>query len=334
MSSTKKTTRNRNVDTLKDKAETMSNETETNETETNETNGTESNETKTKRPKPRRKAPKAPKAPLDESNGDDTESNGGDAGSKGGGFNVDGFALKDDADEKTVERVKAETESIKAAVESINNKDADLLSAYLHFGKFQSGIRGLFKSAKVYGQFLAAEVPATQALDPALRSNCKWLYEALHDPEHEASDLLSILGLDTTKNDPESAIAEYKSQNPTVIKRDYKALKAEAERSKAVAEKAEEDGLSEEEAAEALAEAKKAETSIDVDGFLAAVRVQMVEITTSAPKNKSRKEVGEACADEAVSLFRAVFEAKNKKALKAVVDGYLTPTETKTDDDE
>lgn len=123
---------------------------------------------------------------------------------------IGGFTLKPDAD---VRKVQAGTDTAKTAIEAISNKDADLLQSYLALGEFQSTVSVMFASTKVYGQYLAEAIPASQTLDPALRSNCKWLYEALNVLDHKNNDLLKVLDV--------NRIEDYKSANPTVIKRNY-----------------------------------------------------------------------------------------------------------------
>lgn len=128
------------------------------------------------------------------------------------------FTLKADADAASVAAMLAKAEE---AANAINRKDSDLLASYLIIGEIGSALAAQFASTKVYGQALAKAAPASQSLDPALRSNCKWLWEALNVSGHEASDILHVLGV----ND----IAAYRSGNPHVIRRDYKAAKDKAE---------------------------------------------------------------------------------------------------------
>jgi hypothetical protein len=167
---------------------------------------------------------------------------------------VDGFEVKEGADLMFLSEA---TKLANEAIESINRKDADLLGQYLSLGMFQSSVVGMFASTKIYGQYVAAKVPASVSLDAALRSNCKWLYEALNKADHEASDLLAILGV--------NRIEDFKSANPTVIRREYKAL-AEISQTKA---KAEAEGKTVEEL-EAEAEAKEAEAKkkAEIEGLV------------------------------------------------------------------
>jgi len=151
-----------------------------------------------------------------------------------------GFEVKDGTDLGELEELTAVTSE---GLEAIHRKDKDLIGHYLHLGEFQSKASAFFISPKVYGQFLKDALPASQLLDAPLRSNCKWLWEALNKPEHEASDILTVLWL--------NRIEDYKSANPTVIRRDWKAASAAA----ALHAEAEAEGMSEEQ----LAEVKKAE---------------------------------------------------------------------------
>ncbi|MEM0353796.1 MAG: hypothetical protein QXM15_04745, partial [Archaeoglobaceae archaeon] len=167
---------------------------------------------------------------------------------------VGGFELKSGLTESDARRIEELTQQAEAATSHIAAKDAETLSDYLAFGRFQSEVAPLFKSTKVYGQFLAANLPATQALDPALRSNCKWLYEALNKPDHEASDILIVLakaeGMETIPND----LSGFRSKNPTVIRRLYKEAKTRLEKER----KAAEEGIGVEELQALEKEAKKA----------------------------------------------------------------------------
>jgi hypothetical protein len=115
------------------------------------------------------------------------------------------------------------------ALDHISAKDKLLVSDYLTFGEFQSKVAPMFKSTKVYGKFVADKLPASTTLDPALRSNCKWLFENLGE-------------VTQTLVPGSNSIEAYKSANPTVIRRDYKAAK---------------------EAADKLAAAEEAETTVE-----------------------------------------------------------------------
>lgn len=204
------------------------------------------------------------------------------------------YELAEGADPKEVAK---EAASLRKSLAAISKKDDSLLSHYLGLGKFQSLVSKLFKSTKLYGQYLAKELPESQELDAALRSNCKWLYEALNVEGSEGSDILSVLNV--------NRIEDYKSKNPTVIKRDYKAKKEELDKLKA----AEELGVtveeleSEEEAeAKAKAEADQRATEALISEFVAYV--------TSYTKNAS---------DQADYDDR---EQQVKMALRAVLDEF------------
>lgn len=157
--------------------------------------------------------------------------------------NIDGFVLADDAN---ADFIASETEAASVALDLITSKDLDTVVAYLALGKFQSDVSPMFKSVKIYGQYVAAKLPASAALDPALRSNCKWLYEAISG-KNDAGDILTVLEV--------NRIEDYKSGNPTVIRRNYKAAVDDAA-AKAAAEEA---GTSVEELSKAEKEAAKAE---------------------------------------------------------------------------
>jgi len=92
-----------------------------------------------------------------------------------------------------------------------------ILEARLAFGRRASALGVEIASAKLLGKELARRYPASQQMDPALRSNCRWLAEALDDENHEASDILEVLGV--------MSIFEVGSENPTVIRRKYSKAK-------------------------------------------------------------------------------------------------------------
>lgn len=184
---------------------------------------------------------------------------------------IDGFAVNDGVD---VESFKESEKAAISAIDAINRKDADLLDSYLALGSFNSAASKVFKSTKDLGKYIAKHVPASQDLDAALRSNCKWLWEALNDPEHDAyGSLLVKLGLakEGDNRDPVELLKSYKSANPTVIRREYSnILKAEdAHR------KAEELGVSPEEvgkiAKEKAKEDQEAELAICAENIIAAI---------------------------------------------------------------
>lgn len=92
------------------------------------------------------------------------------------------------------------------------------LKCYIKFGGKLSKLAAKFPSTKTRGAVIAERFPDSQLLDPALRSNCKWLYEALNKPGHEAADILTVLNVES--------IFDLGSENPTVIRRRYLAAKA------------------------------------------------------------------------------------------------------------
>lgn len=93
----------------------------------------------------------------------------------------------------------------------------NILEARLAFGRRAAALGAQISSAKLLGQELARRYPASQHMDPALRSNCRWLVEALEEEGHEASDLLVVLGVTT--------VFDLRSDNPTVIRRKYNKAK-------------------------------------------------------------------------------------------------------------
>lgn len=118
--------------------------------------------------------------------------------------------------------LEKETKAIGPQLSKIVKADADLLSDYLALGKFQSTVTRMFKSTKLAGLFIKDKLPEASKIDPAVRSNSKWLWEALNVDDHEASDILFILG-GITK------IGDYKSAHPSVIARHYKKAKTRVE---------------------------------------------------------------------------------------------------------
>jgi len=142
----------------------------------------------------------------------------------------------------------------------------------------QSSVVDMFASKKVYGQYVAAKVPDSAFMDAALRSNCKWLWQALNKADHEASDLLTILGV--------NRIEDFKSANPTVIRREYREM---AEIVKAQA-KAEAEGKTIEEL-DAESEAKEAEAKkkAEVEGL--AIFSQFVAIFESRLPKKTLNDI-------------------------------------------
>ena len=160
---------------------------------------------------------------------------------------LDGYELAEGADLETV-IMFAGNASI--ALDQIGEKDKALVGSYLVLGEFQSKVAPMFKSTKIYGQFLKDKLPGSQNLDPALRSNCKWLFENLGE-------------VTQTLVPGANSIEAYKSANPTVIRRDYKAAKDAADKL-AKAEESEKtvEELEAEEKANAKEEAKKADADL------------------------------------------------------------------------
>ncbi|MCA9002699.1 MAG: hypothetical protein KDB61_12300, partial [Planctomycetes bacterium] len=164
------------------------------------------------------------------------------------------FDLIEGADAKDI---ASKAKAVAKAADAIQRKDNDLLASYFAIGEFAASVAPMFASPKVYGQYLAKAAPASASLDPALRSNCKWLWEAVNDEEHkDFSDLLLHLGLNVKANDRTAEIAKFKSGNPTVIRREYTAAKKKSE-TLATAKERGLDLSNEEEAMKSVAKADK-----------------------------------------------------------------------------
>ena len=208
-----------------------------------------------------------------------------------------GYELAEGETVKDVEDMVAIAEDALGAIES---KDSDLLTCYLNFGGFQAQAAKMFKSTKLYGQFLKAELPASQRLDAALRSNCKWLWEALNVADHEASELLTVLGV--------NRIEDFKSGNPTVIKREFKAATKKA----AALEKAKAEGIEagdEEATIKAVSEAEKAAAAKDEEKAVrAALRV--------AKKALSEHEDAADAVEEALDFIKEVLTRSKADAIE------------------
>ena len=130
-----------------------------------------------------------------------------------------------------------------------------------------------------------------------MRSNCKWLYEALNVPGHESADLLLVLQV--------NRIEDYKSGNPTVIRRHYKDAKGAIEAQYA----AEASGMTVEELAnaakadKAVAAQRESEMIAEMIAGLATrissgnspntLAKEVKDIMTSAFKNAKRSEIVE-----------------------------------------
>ena len=116
-------------------------------------------------------------------------------------------------------------EEINATLEILQqNKVTELelkrakLEACLQLGKLQSKIKTEYPSTKLRGKAVSELVPNSQRLDATTRCHCTWLFEALNDPDHPASDILEILRIDS--------IFDLGSESPTHIKREYERLLA------------------------------------------------------------------------------------------------------------
>jgi hypothetical protein len=206
-----------------------------------------------------------------------------------------GFNVKEGTDLKALE---ADLVALSEAVAAISNKDSDLLVSYLMIGQGAAAIAPLFASTKLYGQFLAKEIPASSSLDPALRSNCKWLFEALNVAGHEASDLLVILDV--------NRIEDFKSGNPTVIKREYKSAVKAAEalnKAKALGLDCETSEQAEKEV-KAVANAEKAEAEKKAAAALKRAVAAYVKKT-----KESDTSIDVALADFEALIMSALFDS-------------------------
>ena len=87
------------------------------------------------------------------------------------------------------------------------------LEDYLNLGRFISEARKEILSDKLLGQYVKAALPESKALQPSLRSNSKWLYEALNDKGSKGTDILEVSGVAT--------MADYFTANPSTIRRKY-----------------------------------------------------------------------------------------------------------------
>lgn len=92
-----------------------------------------------------------------------------------------------------------------------------ILDARLNFGREISQLRKDIPSTKQRGQEIAIRFPASKKMDVALRSDCRWLFEALHIKNGNDSDILDVLSI--------ASIYEVGSDNPTVIRRKYRQAK-------------------------------------------------------------------------------------------------------------
>ncbi len=237
---------------------------------------------------------------------------------------------KAEAEAKQAEVMKAETADAAKACEAISRKDADLLSSYMTLGKFQATVGPMFKSPVLFGQYVAKEIPDSASLDPALRSNCRWLYEALNKPDHDAANLLSLLQV--------NRIEDYKrSGNPTVIRRAWK----EAMEKAALSANATKRGCTEEEAEAAeAAEATeaKAKAKTDLKALLAEYLEQLSHFKSKGDIVSDVGDVLTSFIDDGMKeglagLQRAVeaYRPKTEKA-KAKAGTKIEPSQDDQDD--
>ncbi len=209
----------------------------------------------------------------------------------------EGYAVNDGVDTAFI---SVGTNQAREALEAIGSKDKALVGSYLALGEFQSVVAPLFKSLKVYGQYLKDKLPESATLDPALRSNCKWLFEILRD-----GDLLSTLNV--------NRIEDYKSANPTVIRRDYKAIKDEA----AKVAKAEELG----ESVEEMEAAEKASAKASKEALNKAVQEGIRQIETNISAMTAQKR-----AAEARILIERLIALDNKADMLTYIAGFAGQT--------
>jgi hypothetical protein len=211
---------------------------------------------------------------------------------------IDGFELKEGAD---VETVKMFAGNALAALSEITKADRILVGHYLAFGEFQSKVAPMFKSTKIYGQFLAEKLPASSSLDPALRSNCKWLFENL-------GPVCRTLGV--------NQIEDYEpSANPSVIRKHYKAITDKA----AVEAAAEEAGVSPEELeAEEKAAADKAAAD-EAQEIADAIRALSASIHNASTKAKA--------AEGVASIMTTLMTSKNRKEMVTTFLSFFDKTD-------
>lgn len=101
--------------------------------------------------------------------------------------------------------------------------NTNILKATLLFGEQSSLLKQIIPSTKLRGTELAKRFPESQNIDPALRSNSLWLYEALNTPGHPANDILAVLSLRRIED------ICVQTGNPTVIRRMYSKAKVNAQ---------------------------------------------------------------------------------------------------------
>lgn len=91
------------------------------------------------------------------------------------------------------------------------------LREYLKVGRLLSDTGRNEPSKRAQGQKAKELHPEIMELDSALRSNCKWLHEALHCKDHRNDDVLAVLGV--------TSIFDLSIESPTVIRRRYRVRK-------------------------------------------------------------------------------------------------------------
>jgi len=104
--------------------------------------------------------------------------------------------------------------SLESLVEEKRKRHEEKLSDYLNLGRFLSKAKPAFNNNKPFGQFIASVLPKSQELQSSLKSDAKWLYEALHKPGSPGGDILKVLELED--------MANFKSANPSVIREEYR----------------------------------------------------------------------------------------------------------------
>ena len=189
-----------------------------------------------------------------------------------------GFEVKADADSDMIAR---EVDAAKVALSAINAKEADALLSYLVIGEVLSKVAPQFKSTKVYGQFITANLPEMLKLDSATRSNSKWLYE-------NQTDVLRKLGVNNLTD---------RSGNPTVLRQMYRQ-----------AEKDEAAGAVGKTAAEIEAEEKAAKkaANAELDAIIAQGKLKAIEWIAAATDKK--KAI--AAAEQIIHAILADFDKK------------------------
>lgn len=116
-----------------------------------------------------------------------------------------------------LELARIKTDAQIAAKELKAKFDNDFLyhfERFMKIGRYQHHLRETYSSTKEYGARLAREIPESQKMDVALRSNNLWLYKALHVVGSEGNDIREVLGI--------KDLPDFGSYNATVIKRKYK----------------------------------------------------------------------------------------------------------------